>query len=256
MDRSHVFDRALPGHFYAVGVGPGAPDLVTRRAARLVQTADVLIAPRSAAAGCSLALEAVRDLIPPGQILLEHQYAMKRSEEETMANWGAVAATAADHCRQNRSVAQITIGDPLIYSTTAYLLPHMEAHIGAACVHVVPGISAFQSAAALFTDPLSIQEDRLMLMPATDLAAVARALDQCETLVLYKCAKRIEGLLELLERRGLADRARLVCYAEQGGRETIFANLRDAAQRASPGYMATAIIHTGRRKWNEEDTPQ
>ena len=36
-----------PGHFYAVGVGPGAPDLITLRGAGLIQSADTVIVFRS-----------------------------------------------------------------------------------------------------------------------------------------------------------------------------------------------------------------
>ena len=39
--------QAVPGHFYAVGVGPGEPDLITIRASRIIESADVLIAPKS-----------------------------------------------------------------------------------------------------------------------------------------------------------------------------------------------------------------
>ena len=87
-----------------------------------------------------------------------------------------------------------------------------------------------------------------MLMPATDMTAVEQALTQCETLVLYKCAKKMKQLLALLNKHGLADSARLVCYAEQSGRQAIFGDLRDAAE-SSHGYMATVIVYIGRKKW-------
>ena len=248
MKESHLFEKAEPGHFYAVGVGPGAADLMTVRAVRLIQTADVVVAPRSARAENSLALAAVRALLRPAQEVLDHQYAMKRNEADTLANWARVAAVAVERCRRGQSVVQITVGDPLIYSTAAYLLPPIRAALAPDHVHVVPGLSAFQAAAALFAEPLTTQEDRLTLMPATDIDAVARALDHCETLVLYKCAKVLAPLAALLEQRGLADAVRLVCYAGHSERQTVYTDLRTAL-KSTHGYMATAIIHVGRRKW-------
>ncbi len=239
---------AQPGHFYAVGVGPGAPDLITLRAARLVQTADVIIAPRAEKAEASLALDTVRALIRPAQEVVDHQYVMRRDESATLANWARIAGLVLSRCEAGKSVVQITIGDPLIYSTTAYLLPPIRAALAPDRVHVVPGISAFQAVAALFADPLAVQQDRLTLMPATDIAAVAQALDHCETLVLYKCAKMLAPLADLLERRGLAGAVQLVCYAEQDNRQAVYHDLRQALTEAQ-GYMATAIIHVGRRKW-------
>ena len=246
---THPFDRALKRHFYSVGVGPGAPDLLTCRAARLIETADVIIAPRSTVAETSLALDTVRHLIAPPQEVLDHQYAMKRSEAVTVANWTPMADQVVDRCRNGKSVVHITLGAPMIYSTTAYLLPLVLEHLDADHVHVVPGISAFQIAGALFSDPLTIQEDRLMLMPATDLAAVEQALGHCETLVLYKCAKVLAPLALLLEKHGLARAARMICYAEQGERQAVYHNLSDAIGTRH-GYMATIIIHIGRKSWH------
>ena len=248
MENQQNLQPAQPGHFYAVGVGPGAPDLITLRAAQLVQTANVIIAPRAEKAETSLALDTVRALIRPEQEVVDHQYIMRRDEAATLANWARIADLAIAHCRAGKSVAQITIGDPLIYSTTAYLMPPIQAALPPERVHVIPGISAFQAVAALFGEPLTLQQDRLTLMPATDMADVAQALDNCETLVLYKCAKMLKPLADLLERRGLAQAVRLVCYAEQDGRQAVYHDLRKAMTE-DQGYMATAIIHTGRRKW-------
>lgn len=241
------FDKALPGHFYAVGVGPGAPDLVTLRAARLVQTADVIVAPRSSLAGDSLALAAVRDLLTTQEVI-EKTYPMERDNGKTEAFWGEVAGLCADRCARGQSVVQITIGDPLIYSTSSYLLGQLAGQMEAGLIHIVPGISAFQAASSRFGDALTLQEDRLMLMPATDMAEVAAALERCETLVLYKVGPRLPALVELLGARGLLDRARLACRAEQGEGEIYLKDLTTPPAR-EVGYMSTVIIHLGRKGW-------
>jgi len=244
------FAAARPGHFYAVGVGPGAPELVTVGAARLVETAGVLVAPRSEQAGKSLALETVRPWVRAQQVV-EHDYPMTRDLERTRACWGGMAGRVADWCGADRSVVQITIGDPLIYSTSSYLLEALDDRLPPERVHVVPGISAFQTVAARFGTPLTLQEDRLTLMPATDLGAVERALDGCETLVLYKAGRVLPALRDLLARRGLAPSSRAIFYAGQGERETVVTDLTgvDEAFLRGVGYMATVIVHVGRRPW-------
>lgn len=245
-------EGAVPGSFYAVGVGPGISDLLTLRAARIVETADVIVAPRSELAADSLALDAVRPWLD-GQQVLEHVYPMTRDLDRTLRSWAQVADRVAAECGAGRSVAQITIGDPLIYSTSSYLLGLLEGRIPEDRVHVVPGISAFQAAAGRFREALVLQEDRMLLMPATDLAAVEQALDRCETLILYKAGRNFWDLRDLLERRGLAAAARAVFYVDQGGRETLIRDLSAADRTALEGigYMATVIVHVGRRRWDE-----
>ncbi len=240
-----------PGHFYAVGVGPGSPDLITLRAARLIESADTVIVPRSELAGESLALVTIRDLIGDQEVI-EHVYPMKRDAVRTRACWAKVAGTVAAKIDAGLAVVQVTIGDPMIYSTSAYLLESLAELLPPQRIHVVPGISAFQASAALLGEPLTLQEDRLYMMPATDMEAVEHALDCCETLVLYKVGPHLRQLGALLERRNLLNVARLACYVEQEGREAIFRDFHQALTNDSHGYMSTVIIHLGRRAWDRK----
>ncbi len=115
--------QALPGHFYAVGVGPGSSDLLTLRAVDMVRSADVIIAPRSRIADVSLALQAVKYLLD-GQGVIDHVYTMARDAENTIQSWAKMAElvngeelpgarneggdiTGADHGPGDRGVSQI-----------------------------------------------------------------------------------------------------------------------------------------------------
>lgn len=248
---SFNYNRALQGHYYAVGVGPGAPDLLTVRASKIIETADVLVCPRSSIAETSLALDTIKHLTNENQVIINHQYAMIRDEESTLDRWEPVANEIINYCKSKMSVVQITIGDPLIYSTIAYVLPFISEAMGSDYIHIIPGISAFQITASKFIDPLIIQEDRLCVMPATDLDAVKKAIPNCETLVLYKCAKKLESLAVILKEHGLEDQCKVVCYAEQGAREVVYDSI-DSAASSGNGYMATAIIYIGRKKWDQD----
>lgn len=247
------YNRAIPGHFYAVGVGPGSPDLVTLRAKRLIETAHVVLAPRSEISDESLALETVAEFLKPeSQEILEHIYPMKRDPEATAKCWGEAAEIVKKAISEGKSVVQITIGDPLVYSTSSYLTEELiKKDVPPEYIHFVPGISAFQAGASLLKETLTLQEDRLTILPATDLQAVEEALESSETVVLYKAAKHLKKLADLLERKKLLDSAFLVCYAEQGEKERIFRDIKKAADENS-GYMSTMFIRVSNKKWMTE----
>ncbi len=251
-------ERAAPltaqkGHFYALGIGPGSPDLLTIRAVRLIQTADFVIAPRSEKANDSLALDAVRPYVTSAQEIIEHIYPMKRDTAATLACWAEIAEKTKQWCAQDKSVVQITLGDPMIYSTSAYLLEGLESRMPKEKVHIVPGISAFQAAASRCGEILCLQEDRFLIMTATNLDEVAKALNTAEALALYKAGKQVGALKKLLSEKGLLRSAKFAFYIEQEGREVIW---QDATQLGDeqPGYMATVLIRTGRRGWDERGT--
>ncbi len=240
---------AEKGHFYAVGVGPGDPDLVTLRAARLIESADVVITPQSNKSGQSIALRAVADFID-GQQVIVHQYPMTRENDKTRQRWLELAEQVRDLCSQGKSVVQITLGDPLIYATSSYLLEALATLMDKNKLHLAPGISAFQMAASRFGQALTLQEDRLLIMSAANLAAVEEALSHCETLVLFKAASYQDELLALLKKHDLLACASFVSAGGQGEHELVVEDL--SRWEVKPlGYMTTMIIHLGKRSWQE-----
>ncbi len=243
------YNIAKPGHFYAVGVGPGSSDLLTFRAANLIKSADIIIAPRSKKSEMSLALKTVEPLITSQQVI-DHVYAMNRNYSETMQLWNEMAKLIIDQSAKGKSIVQITLGDPMVYSTSCYLLKLLHGKLDHENICVVPGISAFQTVASKFGEALTIQEDRMILMPATNLGQVAEAIDQCETLVLYKAGKKIRQLADLLNNKGLLNKARLVCYAEQGEKEFMANDISQAAD-GKHGYMSTVIVYVDRQRWKK-----
>ncbi len=244
-----TINQAQPGHFYAIGIGPGASDLLTVRAVALIESADIILSPQAEGTNRSLALKAIKPYLH-GQDIQTINYQMKRDGQSTRERWQNVAQNVLTHCQAGKSVAMITIGDPLIFATTSYLLQALAEEMDPRHIQVVPGISAFQIAASRFHDALTLQEDRLLLMSATDLEAVEAALTNCETLVLYKAGGVIQELLNLLKKYQLLAAARLVSCAEQGKGDLAIDNLTDFNPSAM-SYMTTMIIHCGHRNWQE-----
>lgn len=246
---STALQKGIGGHFYAVGIGPGSADLLTVRAHNILTTVDTIIAPRSCNSQESMALNAISSLLDR-QNVEDCVYPMTRDDVTTRLFWQDTAQKITTWCAKGRAVAQITLGDPLIYSTSCYLLEALQTRMKNHLIHVIPGISAFQASSAIFGEPLTLQEDRMLLMPATDLSRVEAALNHCETLVLYKAGRHINALCQLLEKKGLANSARLVCYAEHGIRQYDTRTILDA-MGLEPGYMATVIVHLNRCTWDQ-----
>lgn len=239
--------QAQSSHFYAVGIGPGSPDLLTVRAVNIIKSTDVILAPQAKGTTRSLALNAI-DPYLEGQEVMCVNYPMQRNDSNTRERWNAVAGDVLEKLQQGKSVAMITIGDPLIFATTSYLLHGLSGELSKDQIHLVPGISAFQVGASRFHDPLTLQEDRLTLMSATDLNAVENALKHCETLVLYKAAGVIEKLLVLLKQHNLLASSKLVSCAEHDNGELLVDNLEGWVPE-NLNYMTTMIIRIGEKSW-------
>ncbi len=242
-------EAAQKGHFYVVGVGPGAPDLLTLRAANIIGSCDVLIAPQAETSAESLALQVAASCIDKQEVI-EQVYPMARDESQTVRCWAGIADLVLERCERGQAVAHLTIGDPLLYSTAGYLIDQLASRLPEDRWHVVPGISAFQAAAAATHQTLTRQNDRLMLMPATRIPDVKAAMGNCETLVLYKVGPRLKQLAAALEEHGAAGEATIVSRASQPGAETIQRGL-DGACDAKAGYMSTVIVRLGRRSWQD-----
>lgn len=244
------YENAKSGHFYAVGVGPGDPELVTLRTAHLVKTADVVLAPQSKNSKNSIALQAVAPLLDEQEIVVT-QYPMARNNNKTREHWKNIADDVVKRCRKGQAVVQVTLGDPMIFATSSYLMEALAENLPAENIHAAPGISAFQMVANCFNRPLTLQEDRLLIMSATDLEAVERALGECETLVLFKAAGDLPALMALLKKHDLLHCAKLVSAGGQGEHEVRVPDLSTWDQ-TELGYMTTMIIHIGQRNWQED----
>ena len=112
----------------ASGVGPGDPELLTLKAARLIGRADV-VAYHSGTHGRSIARSIVADLIPAGVIeeLLDYPVTTGATDHP-VGYYGAMAdfyddsaARLAAHLDAGRDVVVLAEGDPLFYSSYMYL---------------------------------------------------------------------------------------------------------------------------------------
>lgn len=227
---------------FAVGVGPGDPELLTRKAERILRSVDVILAPVSNPSEASVALGTIREFIDESrQEIVVHQFPMTSDVTRLVPAWQEAAELIAAHAEAGRSVAFITIGDPLFYSTFIYLLRILREQWPQIPIEIIPGISSINAAAAQAALSLVEGEEKMAVIPATaGIGQIAAALAQFETVVLLKVKPLFADILELLQQAG---REKSTVFVERVGssRQKI---LTDFAQIAahSPDYLSLLII--------------
>ena len=112
----------MSGKLYALSTGPGAADLITVRAARILGQLDVLYAPAGRKGGDSLALSIVREYLGAHTEVRCCHFPMSADSAEKEAVWNDVAAALAQEVAAGRQVGFITLGDAMLFSTWVFLL--------------------------------------------------------------------------------------------------------------------------------------
>ncbi|MBL9068940.1 MAG: uroporphyrinogen-III C-methyltransferase [Sphingopyxis sp.] len=135
-----------PGKLWLVGAGPGDPDLLTLRAARLLAAADVVVHD-------GLVGEGVLALIPPH---VERISVAKQRNRHTMKQ-DLINALIVRETLAGKQVVRLKGGDPFIFGRGGEELD--AARVAGIAVEVVPGITAAAGCAAQAGLPLTHRED-------------------------------------------------------------------------------------------------
>jgi precorrin-4/cobalt-precorrin-4 C11-methyltransferase len=229
--------RAVTVHF--VGAGPGAADLLTVRATRLLAAADVVLYP-----GTYLDPEVLSHVSPDAKLVDTQDLDLDRITERLV-----------EAHRAGKEVVRLASGDLSVYSA----LSEQTRRLDAAGVpwDVTPGVPAYAAAAALvgreLTVPLLAQsvvltrtQARSTAMPETESLAAFAATRA--TLVLHLAITRIRTLMSELESEYGNDCPVAVVYRASQPDELVLqgslATIADAVEEA--GLRQAAVILVGR----------
>ncbi len=228
------------GKLFGIGVGPGDPELMTLKAARLVAQVPVVAVPVSKVGSDSYALTIVAAHLQPEQTVLRLHFPMVQDLAVRQAKRQAAAAQIVAELEAGRDVAFLTEGDPFLHSTFVYVLEHLPEAVP---VEVVPGVSSIMAAAAESKRPLVMANQRLAVLSATfeNIANLRSVLADFDTVVLMKVYKVLDEVLDLLDEVGLTDGATLVERASHTEARVI-QDVRTLRQH-KPHYLSLMIVH-------------
>ena len=223
------------GTFYAVGVGPGDPELLTLQAVNILKRCPVIAAPQTRS-GQMLALDIARGAVDlqekeilPLAFTMSHDASLREeSYREAARQIGAFLQKGAD-------VAMVNLGDVSIYATAYYIFAELR-EAGFETV-MVPGVTSFSAVAAALGWSLTEIDAPLHIIPAS--ADLDRALSLPGTKVLMKSGSAILDTVAALKRNGLLPRAAMV--ADCGlPTQKVFYDLSKLPDTIS--YFATIIV--------------
>ncbi len=176
----------MAGKFYGVGVGPGDPELLTLKAARILREADLVFYPLSSP-GESIAAEIVTAGTGRTEGLEGLDFPMTRDRATLTEAWAKAAERILAEVEKGRVVAFVSLGDPLFFSTCAHLWRELRLHAPDLEGEMVPGITSLSAAAAVAGFPWGDGDRATVIFPGLgEAGAVEAALNRGDTVAVLK----------------------------------------------------------------------
>jgi precorrin-2/cobalt-factor-2 C20-methyltransferase len=239
----------MTGKFIGIGVGPGDPELITIKAAKALQTADIICIPKANVNKSSLAVTMIQQILDEREIepeMLELIFPMTKDDIGNQELWDKNANIIAQKVNMDKTVVFITIGDPMFYSTFIYLYQSLQKSHPNLKLEIIPGVSAFNACATSARIPLAEKEELITVIPSElDEKLVEQAAKYSENLIFIKCAYRLKELVPVLERAGFKENSTiaLVRRCSMSNETVTVGKLCDALNwDISEDYFTIAIV--------------
>ncbi|MGK5093518.1 precorrin-2 C(20)-methyltransferase [Deltaproteobacteria bacterium TL4] len=172
-----------------IGVGPGDPELITVKAVNAIQNCAYVFVPKNK--GDSLAGNIAAPYLKD-KPLLELAFPMG---EDNAQRYIQAAKTINETLNSEETGVFLTLGDPLTYSTFAYLRQEV---IGLGIeVSVIPGITSYHAAAAVLGEAITLRDEAFYL---ADGNVEEEVLTFVDSVCILKPLKNMETLLDRLEK--------------------------------------------------------
>jgi precorrin-2/cobalt-factor-2 C20-methyltransferase len=187
------------GTFYGVGLGPGDPELMTRKAVRVLSAVDWIFYPFETRTGTSFSRRIIAPLGLPEAKFRQVSLGMSQDRGPDQHTYASAVDLMGQELRQGKSVAWITQGDPLLYSTFIHLYTEMRRRFPDVPIDIVPGVSSPSAAAAAAGVPVALLAEKVAVVPAVyGLDTLPALLEEFATVFLMKVNAVFDQLLVAL----------------------------------------------------------
>lgn len=208
----------MTAQLIGVGVGPGDPELITLKAARLIEEADVISFICNEESQ-SQAKSIARYLLANKKNKDEIPIVMPMSEDRRIANqaYDSAAQKIQQTIETGKAVVFLCEGDPLFFGSFAYLLERLKNTVSC---QVVPGISSVHAATSSLLQPLTMLKESFCVVSGRhDENLLVDALNKHDSVVIMKAGRSRQRILKAI---AVAKRTEDAQYVEYLGREGEF----------------------------------
>lgn len=229
----------MTGTMIGVGLGPGAPDLVTVKAARLIENARVIAYP-APEGGESFARKIAKPYIPENAIEIPILVPMQEERFPAQEIYRQASTKIAKHLNEGTDVIVLCQGDPFFYGSFMYLFITLE---NSHPIEVVPGVSSLAGCAAAAKQPLCARMEPLLILPAPISEDQLRSqLSEKDRggVVIVKIGRHFKKLKKVLHSLGLIKNAVFVAHASLP-QENILPIVEVSDEQEVP-YFSTILI--------------
>ncbi len=131
----------MPG-LIGIGVGPGDVELLTVKAVKAINNADIIMCPASKEDRPSIAFSVVSSIIDKSknQEIVKLIFPMTKDKDVLEATWKKNAKIMAETVLSGKNVVYLTVGDPFLYSTWIYMHKDLKENYPDMNISVIPGI--------------------------------------------------------------------------------------------------------------------
>jgi precorrin-2/cobalt-factor-2 C20-methyltransferase len=226
--------------FYGIGLGPGDPELITRKAARILAEVGCVFFP----AGSASSGHARRILLAlgvPEAKLRPVSLCMNRSRGDDQNTYLDTAQDIVALLRKGQSVAWAAQGDPLLYSTFLHVYEQVRNLEPEAATQIVPGVTSLQAAAACAGWPIARLDEKVAVVPAVyGLDSLPRLLEDFATVFLVKVNSVLDELVRILD--SLAPGVQAVYLENLGTSEERLVTELDSLRGRPQPYFSLVMI--------------
>lgn len=191
-----------------IGVGPGDPELLTVKAVKAIQNADIIMCPASNEDRPSIALSVVSSIIDESknQKIIKLIFPMTKDKDVLEQTWKRNAKIMAETVLTGKNVVYLTVGDPFLYSTWIYMHKDLKENYPDMNISVIPGIVSIFTFAAKVGVSVAEGAEKVAIIPSCyDLSSVKEIAKHSESMIFLKDGRYFDQVIKVLKESGFPD---------------------------------------------------
>ena len=233
----------MKNKIYGIGVGPGDPELITIKAKRILDRADLIVYP-APENGNSIARSIAAPHFPKEYEELPIYIPMSANRFPAMKIYHLASKKIFQAAQENKTIVILCEGDPFFYGSFMYIFGIISKKY---TVDVIPGISSLMASSAVLESPLAAGNDILTVIPAPlENDVIEKQIEMADAVAIIKLGRHFPRVRELIDKLGLLENSVYIERATMSNERIIDIG---AINENDVPYFSIILLHTRNKAW-------